>query len=118
MAATIVNGIKLAANVEQGMTGEVSIRRASPSGTSATGQHKFDSSEQYTQVMGSDYRLTRTISRSSKRQLSSSRRRTLRNAFQHRMFHRALFVPDKVEIHPHGKYIWDVGFAYLAVAVK
>ncbi len=118
MAATIVNGIKLAAYVEQGMTGEVSIRRASPSGTSATGQHKFDSSEQYTQVMGGDDRLTRTISRSSKRQFPSSRRRTLRNAFQHRMFHRALFVPDKVEIHPHGKYVWDVGFAYLAVAVK
>ncbi len=116
MAATIVNGIKLAANVEQGDTGEVSIRRASPSGTSATGHAKFDSSEQYTQVMGSDYRLIRTISRSSKRQLSSSRRRTLSNAFQHRMFHRALFVPDKVDNHPHGKYIWDVGFAYLAVA--
>ncbi len=32
------------------------------------------------------------------------------------MFHRALFVPDKADNLPDSKYVWYVGFVYLAVA--
>ncbi len=66
--------------------------------------------------MGSDYRLIQDDIPSSKRQLSSSRRRTLSKRVPNRMFHRALFVPDKADNLPAQKYVWDVGFAYLAVA--
>ncbi len=66
--------------------------------------------------MGSDYRLIQDDSRSSKRQLSSSRRRTLSKRVRHRTLHRALFVPDKADNLPDSKYVWDVGFTYLAVA--
>lgn len=57
MAATIVNGIKLAANVEQGDDGRGIDPESLPPAHPQRDTHKFDSSEQYTQVMGSDYRL-------------------------------------------------------------
>ena len=99
------------------MTGEVSIREPHPPAHPQRDTHKFDSSEQYTQVMGSDYRLIEDDIPFQQAPVVIFQTANFVETRSNIECFIALFLcPIKQIIYPHSKYVWDVGFAYLAVA--